>query len=275
MNKDVRLAHLNERSLRNKIEEVRCVQLLCKFEILAITETHLNKNIHDTEIDIPGIKFVRLDRKGQKGGCLFYYAEHLQATHQRDLFTRNIEAEWLQVKFPSSSVLFSVIYRPPDASGEFFEQIGATLEKAWLKMSNIVLLGDFNCDFQGDSEVSTNARKLQSIFEMYNMQNVVVENTRETQTTSTLIDLIVTTRRDLISKCGVIPLGISDHNLVCGTMKLKNNRAPPKYIKTRDYKKLNVENFRQDIESAPFHVATIFDKPNDVLWAWQALFNSV
>ena len=139
-------------------------------------------------------------RKG--GGCLLYYAEYLQATHRRDLFTRNIEAEWLQVKFPSSSVLFSVIYRPPDASGEFFEQIGATLEKAWLKTSNRVLLGDFNCDFQGDSELSANARKLRSIFEMYNMQNVVVENTRETQTTSTLIDLMVTTRRDLISKCG-------------------------------------------------------------------------
>ena len=48
-----------------------------------------------------------------------------------------------------------------------------------------------------------------------------------------------------------------------------------KYIKTRDCKKLNVENFRQDIESAPFHVATIFDEPNDVLWAGQTLFNSV
>lgn len=36
-----------------------------------------------------------------------------------------------------------------------------------------------------------------------------------------------------------------------------------------------MENFRQDIESAPFHLATIFNKPNDVLWLWQTLFNSV
>ena len=67
------------------------------------------------------MKFVRLDRKGRN-------AEHLQATHRRDLFTQNIEAEWLQVKFPSS-VLFSVIYRPPDTSSEFFEQISATLQE--------------------------------------------------------------------------------------------------------------------------------------------------
>ena len=72
-NKDVRLAHLNVCSLRNKIEEVRCLQLLCKFEIFAITETLLNKNIPDTKIDIPGMKFVRLDRKGRKGGGIFTY----------------------------------------------------------------------------------------------------------------------------------------------------------------------------------------------------------
>lgn len=60
-----------------------------------------------------------------------FITEHLQVTHRKDLFTRNIEAEWLQVKFPSSSALFSMIFRPPDASGEFFEQIGATLGKAW------------------------------------------------------------------------------------------------------------------------------------------------
>jgi len=229
--KDIRLARLNVCSLRNKIEEVRCLQLLCKFEILAITETQLNKNIPDTEIDIPGMKFVRLDRRGRKGGgCLLYYAELLQGTYRRYLFTRNIEAEWLQVKFPSSSLLFSVIYRPPDASGEFFEQISATLEKAWLKTSNKLLIGDFNCDFQGDSESSANARKLRCIFEMYNMQNVIVENTRETQTTSSLIDLIVTTRRDLISKCGVIPLGISDH-----LDGLCNNEAKEKKAATQVY----------------------------------------
>ena len=150
--RDFRLAHLNVCGLRNKIEELRCLQQLCKFEILAITETHLDKKVPDSEILIPGMKFVRLDRKGRKGGgCLLYYGEHLHATHRKDLLTQNIEAEWLQVKFPSSSVLFSVIYRPPDAS-EFFDLVSATLEKAWLKTSNIVLLGDFNCDFNTESE---------------------------------------------------------------------------------------------------------------------------
>ena len=35
--RDLKVAHLNICSLRNKIDELRCLQLLCKFEVLAIT----------------------------------------------------------------------------------------------------------------------------------------------------------------------------------------------------------------------------------------------
>lgn len=84
-NKDVRIAHLNVCSLRSKIEELRCLQLLCRFEILAVTETHLDKSVPDSEVNILGMKFIRLDRKGRKGGgCILYYAEHLRAFHRKD-----------------------------------------------------------------------------------------------------------------------------------------------------------------------------------------------
>lgn len=51
-----------------------------------------------------------------------------------------------KVKFPSTSALFSVMYRPPDAN-QFFDLVNSPLEKAWLKSANIFLLADFNCDF--------------------------------------------------------------------------------------------------------------------------------
>ena len=49
--KDLRVAHLNVCSLRNKIEELRCLQLICRFEILAITETHLDKTVPDEALE--------------------------------------------------------------------------------------------------------------------------------------------------------------------------------------------------------------------------------
>ncbi|KAK2555216.1 hypothetical protein P5673_023195 [Acropora cervicornis] len=43
--KDIRMAHLNGFSVRNKINELRCLQLLCRFDFIAITETHLDKTV--------------------------------------------------------------------------------------------------------------------------------------------------------------------------------------------------------------------------------------
>lgn len=118
--KDLRVAHLNVCRLRNKMDELRCLQLLCKFEIIAVTETHLDKTVPDSAFDINGMKLLRLDRKGCKGGgCALYFAEYLQATQRKDLHLDGLEGIWLHVKFPSTSVLFSVMYRPPDADHFF------------------------------------------------------------------------------------------------------------------------------------------------------------
>jgi len=56
---------------------------------------------------------------------------------------------------------------------------------------------------------------------------------------------------------------------------LKNKRPPPKYIRTRDYKRLDDDKFRYDIETAPFHISQVFEDVDDVLWAWQHLFNII
>ncbi|CAH3133139.1 unnamed protein product [Pocillopora meandrina] len=103
---------------------------------------------------------------------------------------------------------------------------------------------------EGDSDLNRNTAKLCSIFESFNMI---------TPTSCTLLDLFVTTRRDLISESGLYPLEISHHNLVYVTMKLKNKRPPLNCIKMRDYKRLDQDKFQSDIESAPFHIGSIFD----------------
>ena len=68
--------------------------------------------MRDEALQIEGMKLLWLDRKGRKGDvCMLYYDEHLQATPRRDLFINDLEAIWLQVKFPNTSALFSVMYR--------------------------------------------------------------------------------------------------------------------------------------------------------------------
>ena len=205
--KDVRMAHLNVFSVRNKIDELRCLQLLCRFELIVITGTHLDKTVRDEALQIEGMKLLRLDRKGRKGGgCMLYYNEHLQATLRRDLFINGLEAICLQVKFSNTSALFSVMYRPPD-DNYFFRLIEQSLEKAWLKSACTILLGDFNCDFSTREDCNRNSTKLRLIFEMFYIENVIKTATRITLTSRTRIDLIVTTRKDSVGITDVPSLG--------------------------------------------------------------------
>ena len=80
----------SQRYLRNKMDELRCLQRVCRFDILAITESHLDSSVPDGSLHIDGLKLLRLDRIG--GGCVLYYAEHLNAIQRKYLFTEGIEA---------------------------------------------------------------------------------------------------------------------------------------------------------------------------------------
>ena len=93
-----------------------------------------------------------------------------------------------------------------------------------------------------------------------NICEAICEATRLTPTTSTLIDFIVTTKKDLVKQTRVFPLGISDHNLVFSTLKLRMKRSPKKIIK-----RLDLDTFRADIAAAPLHVATVCNEPDNQL----------
>ena len=100
--KDLKLSHLKICSLRNKVEEPRVLQSIFVFDILAITEIHLNSSDRDQDLHIDGLKFIRRDRpKCKGGGCILYYSEHLKATHCKDLINlklhgfNQLEAAWI------------------------------------------------------------------------------------------------------------------------------------------------------------------------------------
>ncbi|KAK2548588.1 hypothetical protein P5673_031180 [Acropora cervicornis] len=59
--KDIRVGHLNICSLRNKIYELRLIQNICRFDILGITETHLNSTDADHDIHIDGLENAKAE----------------------------------------------------------------------------------------------------------------------------------------------------------------------------------------------------------------------
>lgn len=119
------------------------------------------------------MKLFRRDRtKCKGGGCIIYCAEYLHTTHRRDLASTELVAIWVHIIFPTTSALFSVIYRSELECPNFFEDIYGVFEKAWMKSDTIILLGDFNCDLQGiegktGSEMQPKTKRLLSLFQLF------------------------------------------------------------------------------------------------------------
>jgi hypothetical protein len=48
---NLRIVHINIRSLRNKLDKIKLLWQLCRFDILSIAESHLNQNISNQQLN--------------------------------------------------------------------------------------------------------------------------------------------------------------------------------------------------------------------------------
>ena len=121
-----------------------------------------------------------------------------------------MEGICMQVKADSRDILVGTIYRPTNQNNEFFSAFPKLIDNIWIKFSNIILLGDFNTNLLRDKcgDMSYKGNKMKGILEQYNMKKVVKGPTRITNYSKTLIDLIVTNRKDVVKQKGTCPLGI-------------------------------------------------------------------
>ena len=81
-----------------------------------------------------------------------------------------------------------------------------------------------------------------------------------TESSSSLIDVIMVSHPDIIYENGVINTTISDHLPVSVRLNLKIPRPPPCYITVRSYANYDPVNFATDLASKAPELLTIFDE---------------
>ena len=116
-----KLAHLNARSLKNRITLMQTAEFAYQHDIaiLTISETWLNSSVTNREIDIPGYKIHRLDRKYKKGGGVCVYLRNSLKAKLLKSLSRISESGfhqlWLKVQHAKlKSIIVCVAYRSPD-----------------------------------------------------------------------------------------------------------------------------------------------------------------
>ena len=111
--------------------------------------------------------------------------------------------------------------------------------------ADFALLGDFNIDLQGP--INSNRRMLLRFANSHSLHQLIQENTRITEHSSSLIVLFFVNNSHRVVGSGVVPLAISDHSLISGIFKSGVPKAPPRIVEHRTYKKYNKSAFIKDI----------------------------
>ena len=148
------------------------------------------------------------------------------------------------------------------------------LRKCDLENKELILLGDLNCD-TSKSPPDANTRKLEFLLTLYQFDQLINEPTRVTKASATLIDLLITNKKQNIAKSGVIHLGLSDHSLIFATRKHSafNSRQNVRY--TRNFKKFNTTDFLYDLSQIPWENVALHDDPNICYRVWRSFYLQV
>ena len=91
-------------------------------------------------------------------------------------------------------------------------------------------MGDFNIDY-----VSCTNRKWLNLIQLCDLSQLVLEPTRVTQSTATIIDHVYTTNAENITECFISHFSFSDHFPVCFTRKV-NCKIPKSSHITTSYR---------------------------------------
>ena len=274
----LKIAHLNVNGLQSKLHEVKILLEECKFDIFGITETHLHKDISNIEVAVDGYQLIRKDRSNGTawGGVVIYAKESLNAYEAENFAHSNLENICLECIVKSQKLIVSCIYQPPRNLNEFLHEFERIIKDS-SKRTNVVFLGDFNIDLEEkNSSNYAIRRKFITLLQRFNLYNVVKGSTRITPGTRTQIDHIIVTNdfKKKVITVRAIDFGISDHHLVYCTVDLFPPRSKTTYKTVRNYRNVNVEQLKKDINSAPWHICDIFDDVDDVVFVWEHLYKN-
>ena len=271
-----KLYHLNICSLYSKIDEIRCISSIIQGQVslLGFSETHLCGKIDNREINIPGYQLFRNDRDSRSGGGVAVYVfESIRCLQRTDLLSVEIESLWIEIIHTNNSpILIGVVYRPPNSSNDWFNQFEAQIDKASTIAQNIIMMGEFNIDFQKEIP-----HRWQQLYQSYSFIQLINEPTRITSTTSTTIDHIYVTNQQYVRDVAIFKISLSNHFAVGLCWKNGNlGRCVSEDHLCIRYKKVNNEQIKMKLNNLHLNMISVLqsDSVNDKLSQFNYILSS-
>lgn len=249
-------------------------------DLLALNETRLDDSVDDNLIAINGYTIIRKDRNRSGGGVCIYLRNSINFITRSDVIADEIEAVCVDIKKPNTKP-FTVLacYRPPTSyaseNNVFFQKFEHLIALLDHEDKEIIILGDLNCDYSAEIP-NSHTKKLLSLAETYQFDQLIKDHTRITQASRTTIDLVLTNEPNKIVKSGVVHLGFSDHSLIYTIRKITvPKQVNHKYSTTRSFKRFNLNQFLDDLKQINWNSLDNLNNANDMWSTWKQMFLSI
>ena len=256
-----------------KLDQVRTILHLREhFDFICLSETWLNENVADDNIELENYVTYRKDRGERGGGVLIYANAALPCKRRRDLEREGIELLWLEICFKPKPIMIGVCYRPPGMNrpqathfiDELQESIRMTKD---LNCDGIFLLGDLNDRCTEWTARHPNSELKEDLVDMttaYGLEQLINEPTYITDTSANILDLVFTDTPAKVLEAGTMPpMGTSKHAVVYCKLGKTHSQQKPYCIDIWKYDDADVEGLNIAFEDLPFEEMVNFEE-NDI-----------
>ncbi|XP_031339427.1 uncharacterized protein LOC116167944 [Photinus pyralis] len=188
-------------SIRKNFLSLKDYILANDVDFVGISETFLDASYTDNYVSLNNYNLIRSDRLTFGGGVAIYLKACFNFKKiEFDVKYTSIEHSWLMVNIDKLKVAFGVVYVPPSANIEFFNDLSDIIEQVYLKSHLIVLTGDLNVNLL--CEDSSESRRLLTLLSNFELIQLIKEPTRITPKSATLLDVICVSNSLNINSCG-------------------------------------------------------------------------
>ena len=227
----------------------------------------MNGKIDSQLIHIQGYNIYRLDRQTKnsgatkRGGGLLIYAKSLLDVYVQEaesISSPDLEVQWIKIKRnKAKDIVMANLYRPPLGNvGKALKVLGQSLESVVNGKDEVLIIGDFNVDYQNQS--SLNYKKLKFFEKANSLEQKIGTTTRNTKTSKTLLDIALTNIK-YIRAAGPLDSFLSDHQpIFILKKKTRDTRKLEQVFEGRSYRKYDKQQFIDNLaarEWVPFYEA--------------------
>ena len=208
---------------------------------VAISETWLSDDIPSETVHISGYHLYRNDRRSHGGGVLLYIKDTIQHTYCPELHqSSDTEIVWAKINNGSSYPFYiACVYNPSPDNEKYYKAMLNNFENVLKKNKEIFIVGDLD-----EKKYNNQAHYIEILL---NCRQLILEPTRVTLNTSSIIDHIYTAMPNNHVQSGVLKYTVSDHYLVYTILGFIKDTTPRKILHKTSYDKMDIGAFLNEL----------------------------